>query len=534
MKVLWSGEFFSNFSLAIVNRRLVKALLHRGNVDVAICTDPVSERNLPPAFQIFAERSRRDPRGADVTVVNALWPLRFGVPSSSRYVRILPWEYGSLPLEWSQELGDEYDDVWAPTHYNRDIFVNDGIPQDRTFVVPHGVDTRLFHPNGASFPTDRSQFHFLFVGATIPRKGIDVLVNAYLRAFSPADAVVLTIKDVNANTFYRGNTHGEQLRVLASTRGIARLAYVDETYDDEGVARLYRSVDCLVLPYRGEGFGMPVLEAMACGIPVIVTAGGATDDFVDEAVGWRVAAERRDCTPGSPVPTVGTAWLWEPDVDALARAMRFAYENREETKRRGAAAADRANGWTWDNAARITEERLATLLTRPARPWQRRDANYRDPLVYEEQRIGTSRIDGILLELFRRLGVENPTFFENEQAEIARTAVLATGMRWTLFERGGTEHKLDILSLSGSDAAGTWDALDSYRPRAVACAADVFEDLLPVASRLGYAHLVTETLRGDALFLRNDLIERAGFRLAPATEYANASVVVINSIDNVE
>ena len=54
------------------------------------------------------------------------------------------------------------------------------------------------------------------------------------------------------------------------------------------MAALYRSCDVLVHPYRGEGFAMPVLEAMASGLPVVVTAGGPTDEFCPDAAGWRI------------------------------------------------------------------------------------------------------------------------------------------------------------------------------------------------------------------------------------------------------
>ena len=54
--------------------------------------------------------------------------------------------------------------------------------------------------------------------------------------------------------------------------------------------RLFAACDVLVHPYRGEGFGLPVLEAMACGLPVVVTAGGPTDEFVPPAACWRVPA----------------------------------------------------------------------------------------------------------------------------------------------------------------------------------------------------------------------------------------------------
>ena len=80
------------------------------------------------------------------------------------------------------------------------------------------------------------------------------------------------------------------------------------------------------MPYRGEGFCLPALEAMACGVPVIVPEGGPTDDFVDESVGWRIPAERKPFGEGriGDWDCVGDTWMFEVDPSDLARLMRQA------------------------------------------------------------------------------------------------------------------------------------------------------------------------------------------------------------------
>jgi hypothetical protein len=137
----------------------------------------------------------------------------------------------------------------------------------------------------------------------------------------------------------------------------------------------------------------------------MATAGGATDDFVDETVGWRIPSKKVPTQPGQPVATRGPAWLMECDVDALSRLLRYAYGHREETRARGEAGAKRAAAWTWDNAARIAEERLLEIAARPVVFSAQRDARYRDAHVYGDRRAGPSLIDGLLRELFARITV---------------------------------------------------------------------------------------------------------------------------------
>ena len=126
-------------------------------------------------------------------------------------------------------------------------------------------------------PASRSRgpTRFLFVGGLIWRKGPDLLLEAWQRAFPDRDDVVLVVKDFGADGVYRGDDREPIRDARAQRRAAAHRAAAGRPLR-RGLADLYRSRDVLVHPYRGEGFAMPVLEAMASGLPVIVTAGGPT------------------------------------------------------------------------------------------------------------------------------------------------------------------------------------------------------------------------------------------------------------------
>ena len=139
--------------------------------------------------------------------------------------------------------------------------------------MPLGVDPEVYRPGLEPLPLPGGpQIRFLFVGGTIFRKGIDVLLTAFGRAFRPTDGVGLVVKEMGAHSFYRGQTAEADVMKLRE-RGYA-VEYIDRALSEAEMAGLYSACDCLVHPFRGEGFGLPVVEAMACGLPVIVTGAG--------------------------------------------------------------------------------------------------------------------------------------------------------------------------------------------------------------------------------------------------------------------
>ena len=175
------------------------------------------------------------------------------------------------------------DELWVPSNYVRDVYVNSGISASKVFVVPNGVNYRQFNSAVSQYKLHtQKRFKFLFVGGTIGRKGIDVLLSAYTEAFTNEDDVCLVIKDMGGKSFYRGQNASEIIKDIQKNPSAPEILYITEILKHEEIAGLYRACDCLVHPYRGEGFGLPVAEAMACGLPVIVTKGGACDDFCFE------------------------------------------------------------------------------------------------------------------------------------------------------------------------------------------------------------------------------------------------------------
>jgi glycosyltransferase involved in cell wall biosynthesis len=127
------------------------------------------------------------------------------------------------------------------------------------------------------------------------------------------------------------------------------------------MASLYRSSDCFVVASRGEGWNMPLMEAMACGLPAIATAWGGQADFVHDDIAYPLAVHGVVPAVAKCPYYVGFSWA-EPDEEHLRHLLRHVFEHPDEARARGvAAAAEMAARWTWDDAARRIADRLGEL-----------------------------------------------------------------------------------------------------------------------------------------------------------------------------
>jgi SAM-dependent methyltransferase len=255
LSVLWEGAFLAQHSLGLVSRQLCKGLLARGHELSLVPTaspgtqiEPGEERDL-----LVSRFVTPLPRSEDVCV-RLGWPPRWQPPEQGRWVLFQPWEFGSIPRDWLRPLCEAVDDVWVPTSFVRDGFVRSGVPADRVFVLPLGVDEAVFRPGAEPWPLASSKrFKFLFVGGTIHRKGIDVLLQAYGRAFTHADDVCLVVKDMGVGSFYKGQTAESLIAAFRADADHPEVLHLDGSLTESQMARLYASCDCLVQPYRGEG-----------------------------------------------------------------------------------------------------------------------------------------------------------------------------------------------------------------------------------------------------------------------------------------
>lgn len=357
--LVWEGSFAADESLGRVNRALSQQLSQTGRW-------PLVYRANPPLPADSLPLSPATPALSRALWISHQYPPRLQAPATD-WISILPWEYGALPRDWLA-LRQSAARVWAPSRAVLQGFEAAGFAFDSLQLLPNGVDTALFQPAGQNYPLPAKR-RILFVGGCIARKGIDILLQAWQQAFTAADPVCLVIKDAGLQGPYALAPEREQLQRLAADPALAEIVYLEQNLSESELAALYRSCDLYVHPYRGEGFGLPILEALASGLPVLVPELGPAPEFVpDAAAYWLKARYVFDAELASALDLHLPAWWLAPDSDHLSILLRQALADMSVAaawQARRDAARQAAEAYDWSVVAQQTERALQQQLQWP-------------------------------------------------------------------------------------------------------------------------------------------------------------------------
>jgi len=194
-------------------------------------------------------------------------------------------------------------------------------------VIPNGVDHETFRPEG---PRDQrlQEQTILYAGGYKPHKRVELLIDAV----AALDGVQLAVAGVPP----------APLIERAVARGVGRRLLILGDLDDHELAACYRGASCFAYPSIHEGFGLPPLEAMACGAPVVCADASSLPEVVGDA-----------------------ARLFAGGVDELTAALRSVLEDRSLARAMARRGLERAQRFTWARAAARVAELLRSAAQGP-------------------------------------------------------------------------------------------------------------------------------------------------------------------------
>lgn len=319
MKVLYISNFKdgTGWSSAALNN-----VLAMDSSDIDVVPRTVTYNNASyDVPQRFLELEKKNAAGCDVCIQHVL-PTSYVYNSKVKNIGYLACETDTVRYAGWHKYANLMDEIWVPSKFCLEACKYSGINKPIN-IVPHSISPlEIERADGNTIRELENSFNFVFIGEFIERKNIKALIRAFHMEFHPSEPVNLYIKTSGASLEKVEN----YCEVIKSGLKI-RKKYKKEIV----VAGMLRRGDyistlkqchCFVMPSRGEGFCIPALEAMACGLNVLYTNGTGMDDF---CYGFSIKSNKQRCFGAmESLPNIYTSneYWKEIDVEELSFYMR--------------------------------------------------------------------------------------------------------------------------------------------------------------------------------------------------------------------
>ncbi|MGD8190934.1 glycosyltransferase family 4 protein [Brevibacillus ginsengisoli] len=344
VQVYWRGPVGKVSGLGIASKEYVRALARQGvRVKLAQKTGKIASGN----------KRRTGGKGTSVLIYH-FPPNRINIKKERKKYDYLilntVWETTRIPRNWFPAI-NRFDAVCVPSKQNKRALINSGVKVP-IFIVPHGVNTRTFHPaNRKLFIKDaKGRFVFVSVFGFQHRKNPETLLRAYWNAFTSKDKVLLAIKTFGYRKHETQQWIHNQIRryrlKLGYRKSLPPITLLPRYLSFKQIPQLYTRGNVFVLPTRGEGVGLPFLEALASGIPVIATGWGGHMDFLTKSnsflIPYKLLPPAKSMNNKHVIARtfrglfVQRGQLWaEVTSPALSQLMKKAYKNPALCKKKG-------------------------------------------------------------------------------------------------------------------------------------------------------------------------------------------------------
>ncbi|MCS7079319.1 MAG: glycosyltransferase family 4 protein [Chloracidobacterium sp.] len=281
---------------------------------------------------ILAERCRElgKPFILDQSIAHPLWKKQVLEAVAARYP---DWRETVVPpppemLAHEQKEHELATAIVVAGSFTKRSLLAHGVPEGKVMVNPYGVDLDAFTPRSAR--EEGRPFRFLFLGSLTARKGLPLLLEVWRKLAAR-----------QAELWLVGPVAPAVRRLIPDLPGLSVLG----KRPHRDLPDLIRRCDVLVFPSYFEGFGLVVLEAMACGVPVIASDATAGPDVIEDGVdGWLMAAG---------------------DAERLQAVMEAALTRPDQTFAMGRLARRKAEAYTWETYGLRWKTLLERVLDSP-------------------------------------------------------------------------------------------------------------------------------------------------------------------------
>ena len=368
IRVQVQGPIESSYSLAILNREAAFELSSQTDFDVSVYPTE-GPGDYPPnldELRSISGLSELYDKGLTTpypeVVIRQMFPPRVKDTTAALTLQYFGWEESLVPAEYVADFNQHVHRVMTMSTFVKDALHNSGvtIPID---VVGVGVRPPVSDDSVVIEELQSlKRVRLLHISSAFPRKGVDVLLNAYFEEFTGDDDVTLILK-----TFPNQHNAVEEQKSQLRTNHTnpPHVVWINRDMPVNHLGNLYAAASAYVHVARGEGFGLPVAEAMLAKVPVISTASSGLADFVDESTATVIPSVIT--TAHSHVAIPGSQWF-EPDLLAVRSALRAHYSgmDSDECSARVKNAFERIDrDFSWEAVGRRISNSVCAALDEP-------------------------------------------------------------------------------------------------------------------------------------------------------------------------
>jgi glycosyltransferase involved in cell wall biosynthesis len=373
--VHWYGHFTSYAGFSRMNRAFAFGLSNRGirvRTDVQksrVDINEATEKQIQEMSRVCLPENAPKIFGATVPLSMFHQGKKILYTMMETSCTLHPDYVGKLNL---------FDEIWVPTEFARKLFKQNGV-HPRIEVMPLGVDVRRYTPERKvfNFKQDLNEFVFLSVFKWGYRKGYDILLKAFMEEFSSQDNVTLLLvsraEAFNDPDQISKDFVGLRNSISKSDEDLPHIALYDKEIAERDMPNIYGAADAFCLISRGEGFGLPMAEAGASGLPVIASNCSGHSDFLNEKNSFLVEPEgyvtaettghlnklAKHCRfyENQQFPAFG-----RDAIEQTKKHMRYVYENYDSSLDKAEQLRkDLVDNYTWDKAVDRVYRRVLEL-----------------------------------------------------------------------------------------------------------------------------------------------------------------------------
>lgn len=334
------------------------------------------------------------------------------------------WESTLQPEEFFNRL-KEFDELWVPSKWQKECSVKQGYDENKVKVVPEGVDVHTFYPEETTHElTSDGRFKFFLAGRWDYRKSTKEIIETFLKTFDKDEPVDLIVSI--------DNMWGKDMDGFETTEErLAHYNLIDPRIkiihfpSREDYIKILKSCNVFVSCARSEGWNLPLIEAMACGIPSIYSNCSGQLEFAEgKGIPVNILEEKPADTnsyarykmsdlPGN---------YYEPDFEHLSQQMKFVYDFYEQVKSKSLEESEEIRrDFSWEKIGEIGYQTLIEFYQK-------------HPYTPTKNEIKISYLDGPKVEIVGDNNEEYHIEFLDENDNVIHESTIKNNM-WTLCSR---------------------------------------------------------------------------------------------------